>query len=159
MSSAGVQDRWKRDSGGNIDTYEGYMPPDSLTTHLLELDVSGFERATRSTFLEKAGKGTLNKDVLQRWLSQDRLYAQAYIRFASLLLANIPLPSFIKPDHINERYVEVSFSVMHFPPQEQKPPISRAPYGASLSLLLLSSNFIPQRALTFHISSQLPIVN
>jgi thiaminase len=75
----------------------------SLTQALLDSDTKGFKTATQSKFLELAGKGKLNKSVLQKWLGQDRLYAQAYVRFASLLLANIELPSSINSKHINER--------------------------------------------------------
>jgi thiaminase len=81
--------------------------PQSVTAHLLALDPGQFQTATQATFLEKAGKGTLSKEMLQEWLSQDRLYAQAYLRFASLLLANIPLPSTVSPNHINERLVDL----------------------------------------------------
>jgi len=79
----------------------------SLTTHLLSLLSSDFRTATQTPFLEKAGKGTLSKEVLQKWLAQDRLYAQAYIRFASLLLANVPMSAAVKPDSINEQLVDV----------------------------------------------------
>jgi thiaminase len=75
----------------------------SLTQDLLDSDTEGFKIATQSKFLELAGKGKLSKEILQKWLGQDRLYAQAYVRFASLLLANVKLPSSINPKHINER--------------------------------------------------------
>lgn len=78
-----------------------------LTQYLLNLDREAFKNATEAKFLEKAGKGTLSKEVLQKWLSQDRLYAQAYIRFASLLLANTPLPSTVAPEHVNEQLVDL----------------------------------------------------
>ncbi|KAH8807645.1 hypothetical protein F5884DRAFT_789754 [Xylogone sp. PMI_703] len=81
--------------------------PPSLTEHLFALDPEKFKVATQSKFLEKAGNGTLSKEILQEWLAQDRLYAQAYIRFASLLLANLPLPSTVSPNHINERLVDL----------------------------------------------------
>lgn len=42
-------------------------------------------------FLASAGKGTLSKTLLSQWLSQDRLYAQGYIRFIGLLLTKIRL--------------------------------------------------------------------
>src|SRR6266536_1294513 len=123
-----------------------------LTKHLLELDVSGFEKATRSRFLEKAGKGILSKEVLQQWLSQDRLYAQAYIRFASLLLANIPLPVFIKPNHINERYVHVFFSSPRFAPTFFAPP-SHAPQMHPR--LIFFPTLYLKRPFIFYIYSQL----
>jgi thiaminase len=74
-----------------------------LTEHLMQLDPAGFKRATQVPFLEKAGKGTLEKEVLERWLSQDRLYAQAYMRFASLLMANVRLPAAVAPNNVNEQ--------------------------------------------------------
>jgi thiaminase len=66
--------------------------PESLVDHLVTLYPEAFKVATQTPFLEKAGKAILSKEALQEWLAQDRLYAQAYLRFASLLLANIPLP-------------------------------------------------------------------
>lgn len=78
---------------------------DKLTDYLMGIDGEGFKNATQAKFLEKAGGGTLAKSALQQWLSQDRLYAQAYVRFASLLLANIPLPSSVSPEDTNEQYV------------------------------------------------------
>jgi thiaminase len=67
------------------------------------LDKAAFERATEAEFLEKAGKGTLDKRLLEKWLSQDRLYAQVYTRFASLLLANTHLPAAVEPEDVNEK--------------------------------------------------------
>jgi thiaminase len=75
----------------------------SLTQDLLDSDTEGFKTATQTRFLELAGRGKLSKEVLQKWLGQDRLYAQAYVRFASLLLANNKLPSVVDPNSINER--------------------------------------------------------
>ncbi|TVY42191.1 hypothetical protein LOCC1_G006143, partial [Lachnellula occidentalis] len=68
------------------------MPPTSLTTHLLTLTPSSFTHATQNPFLENAGRGTLGKDVLGGWLARDRLYAQAYVRFAAGLIARVELP-------------------------------------------------------------------
>jgi thiaminase len=87
----------------------------SLTQDLLDSDKEGFHAATQSKFLELAGRGKLSKDVLQKWLGMDRLYAQAYVRFASLLLANIKLPSSINPKHINERCVAPTSYFPTFP--------------------------------------------
>jgi len=77
----------------------------SLTEYLLEIDKKGFKSATEAEFLVRAGEGTLGKEVLEQWLAQDRLYAQAYIRFASLLLANVRLPTRVDAGDIAERYV------------------------------------------------------
>jgi hypothetical protein len=74
-----------------------------LTEYLMQLDPEAFQKATQVKFLEKAGRRELEKEVLEKWLSQDRLYAQAYVRFASLLLAGVRLPAAISPTSINER--------------------------------------------------------
>jgi thiaminase len=82
----------------------------SLTQDLLDSDSESFKTATQSRFLELAGRGKLSKEGLQKWLGQDRLYAQAYVRFASLLLANIKLPSVVDPNSINERCIALTSS-------------------------------------------------
>ncbi|KAK6376264.1 hypothetical protein LTS17_006859 [Exophiala oligosperma] len=41
---------------------------------------------------DPAGLGTLPKETLQRWLSQDRLYAQSYIGFIGALISRVDLP-------------------------------------------------------------------
>ncbi|KAJ5130519.1 uncharacterized protein N7515_006558 [Penicillium bovifimosum] len=63
-----------------------------LTTYLLSSTPDALIRATTHPFLAAAGHGTLPKTQLSQWLSQDRLYAQSYIRFVSLLLSKIRLP-------------------------------------------------------------------
>lgn len=63
-----------------------------LTSWLLASTPQAFKRATTHPFLASAGQGTLPKSTLSQWLSQDRLYAQSYIRFIGLLLAKIRLP-------------------------------------------------------------------
>ncbi|KAI1383281.1 heme oxygenase-like protein [Hypoxylon trugodes] len=50
------------------------------------------ERATQSQFLSLAGQGRLPPEILSQWLAQDRLYAQAYIRFAGGLISRVQLP-------------------------------------------------------------------
>jgi hypothetical protein len=87
----------------------------SLTQDLLDSDKDGFRIATQSKFLELAGRGKLSKEVLQKWLGQDRLYAQAYVRFASLLLANIKLPPVVDSNSINERCEPLILSLLPFP--------------------------------------------
>lgn len=52
-----------------------------------------YQRATQSRFLSLAGQGRLPRDMLSQWLSQDRLYAQAYIRFAGTLISRVHLPT------------------------------------------------------------------
>ena len=49
-------------------------------------------RATQAPFLRLAGEGKLHKSALSRWLSQDRLYAQAYTRFIGGLISKVELP-------------------------------------------------------------------
>ncbi|PWY92348.1 heme oxygenase-like protein [Aspergillus heteromorphus CBS 117.55] len=64
----------------------------TLTTHLLTLDPPALQTSTTHPFLHAAGSGTLPRHTLSRWLSQDRLYAQAYVRFIGLLISKIRLP-------------------------------------------------------------------
>lgn len=64
-----------------------------LTTWLLQSTPQSLKRATTHPFLAAAGRGTLTKDILSQWLSQDRLYAQSYIRFIGQLLTKIRLDS------------------------------------------------------------------
>ena len=65
----------------------------ALTHRLLALSSSSFAAATQHPFLQAAGNGTLPKRTLSAWLSQDRLYAQSYIRFIGLLLSKTKLRS------------------------------------------------------------------
>lgn len=50
-----------------------------LTSHILNLASTRnkivFTRATQHDFLKLAGLKTLDKDRLERWLTQDRIYA------------------------------------------------------------------------------------
>ncbi|KAI0176360.1 heme oxygenase-like protein [Hypoxylon sp. FL1284] len=71
------------------------MSKSSLTAYLLSSPETTelYERATRSQFLSLAGEGRLPKDVLSQWLSQDRLYAQAYVRFIGGLISRVQLPA------------------------------------------------------------------
>ncbi|KAI0443647.1 heme oxygenase-like protein [Xylaria telfairii] len=52
-----------------------------------------YQRATQSQFLRLGGQGRLARETLSEWLSQDRLYAQAYIRFIGGLISRIELPA------------------------------------------------------------------
>ncbi|KAI9705023.1 MAG: hypothetical protein M1836_006805 [Candelina mexicana] len=68
----------------------------SLTEHLLTLSShqnssTTFQSATQTRFLRHAGLSKLPKPLLAQWLSQDRLYALAYVRFAARLLSKIRL--------------------------------------------------------------------
>jgi len=64
----------------------------SFTESLLNSDPSAFAAATQSPFLEAAGQGSVSTRKLSQWLSQDRLYAQAYIGFIGSLIAKVELP-------------------------------------------------------------------
>ena len=63
-----------------------------LTTHLQTVHPTLFHHATTTPFLHAAGTGTLPKPLRSTWLSQDRLYAHAYIRFIGALLAKVVIP-------------------------------------------------------------------
>ncbi|KAI8965896.1 heme oxygenase-like protein [Daldinia sp. FL1419] len=71
------------------------MAKPSMSEYLLSSPEIGdlYQRATRSQFLSLAGQGQLPPDILSQWLSQDRLYAQAYIRFAGGLISRVRLPT------------------------------------------------------------------
>lgn len=64
----------------------------SLTHSLLESTPDQFRAATQHPFLRLAGEGKLSKHKLSCWLSQDRLYAEAYISFITSLIARVTLP-------------------------------------------------------------------
>lgn len=64
-----------------------------LTTHLQTLYPTLFHAATHPPFLTNAGRGTLSKPLLSAWLTQDRLYAHAYIQFIGSLLSKISIPA------------------------------------------------------------------
>lgn len=63
-----------------------------LTSLLTSTNPAGFERATKHSFLKAAGQGQVATDKLSQWLAQDRLYAQAYVRFIGGLLTKVVLP-------------------------------------------------------------------
>lgn len=67
----------------------------SLTEALLNLPNTSesYKRATQHSFLKKAGTLSLSNESLQRWLTQDRLYALiGYSAFLGTLIAKIPAP-------------------------------------------------------------------
>ncbi len=64
----------------------------SLTEHLLATQAPLHKSATQHPFLLAGAEGRLPKDVLSRWLANDRLYIHSYIRAAGTLLASIDLP-------------------------------------------------------------------
>lgn len=64
----------------------------SLTEHLLSTQEQLYKSATQHPFLLAGAEGRLPKDLLSRWLANDRLYIHSYIRAAGTLLASIDLP-------------------------------------------------------------------
>ncbi|KAL1964112.1 hypothetical protein VTN77DRAFT_7530 [Rasamsonia byssochlamydoides] len=68
------------------------MSTEPLTSFLTSCGKVAFKRATKHPFLKAAGEGQVSKLTLSRWLSQDRLYAHAYIRFIGMLLSKVVLP-------------------------------------------------------------------
>ncbi|KAK2002690.1 heme oxygenase-like protein [Colletotrichum falcatum] len=64
----------------------------SLVQHLLASDPESYARATQSRFLSAAAKGAMPRDVLGRWLANDRLYIHAYIKGVGRLLDALDLP-------------------------------------------------------------------
>lgn len=68
------------------------MSSEPLTNLLTSTCKPAFKRATKHPFLKAAGEGQVSKQMLSQWLAQDRLYAQAYIRFIGLLLSKVVLP-------------------------------------------------------------------
>ncbi|KAE8453688.1 hypothetical protein EG329_009199 [Mollisiaceae sp. DMI_Dod_QoI] len=79
-----------------------------LTQHLLTLSPTLFTAATQTPFLRLSGQGKLSKAVLEKWLRDDRLYAQSYLRFSSLLLSTLArnLPREVKREALEERLVD-----------------------------------------------------
>ncbi|KAI0426661.1 heme oxygenase-like protein [Xylaria sp. FL1042] len=70
------------------------MSKQSLTENLLaDPEIAGlYRRATQAPFLRLGGQGRLPRETLSEWLSQDRLYAQAYVRFIGGLISRVKLP-------------------------------------------------------------------
>ncbi|KAL2131062.1 hypothetical protein VTI74DRAFT_5601 [Chaetomium olivicolor] len=64
----------------------------SLTEHLLATQADLYKQATQHPFLLAGAEGRLPKDLLSRWLANDRLYIHSYVRAAGKLLASIDLP-------------------------------------------------------------------
>ncbi|OJJ51671.1 hypothetical protein ASPZODRAFT_138745 [Penicilliopsis zonata CBS 506.65] len=77
-----------------------------LTTYLRLSCPRALSQATTHPFLRLAGTGQLGKTTLSQWLSQDRLYAQSYVRFTGLLLSKIRLPTH-NPDSSKPRHPTV----------------------------------------------------
>lgn len=82
-----------------------------LTFQLLNISTCPISSATTHPFLQQAGCGQISKPLLSQWLSQDRLYAQSYIRFIGLLLSKIRLPPH-NPDSSKPRTSTVEYRAM-----------------------------------------------
>lgn len=80
----------------------------SLTTHLLGVDTLTYKAATEAPFLTAAGEGRLNKDVLGKWLANDRLYIHAYIKAVGRTLSVVDLPQ-TTPEAATEAAAETQF--------------------------------------------------
>ncbi|KAJ4011507.1 hypothetical protein NW752_008510 [Fusarium irregulare] len=74
----------------------------SLTQQLLASDEQAYKKATQSEFLRLAGNGKASKDILGRWLANDRLYIHSYCRGLGRLLSFLQYPDTVqqnaKPD-------------------------------------------------------------
>jgi thiaminase len=77
----------------------------NLTTELENLDIDAFNRAVRAPFIVSASKGRIPKNVLSQWLSQDKLYAQAYIGFIGSLLTHLKFPNHTSPNQTLEWWI------------------------------------------------------
>ncbi|KAH8912459.1 heme oxygenase-like protein [Coniochaeta sp. PMI_546] len=77
------------------------QPKLTLTEHLLNSTPEEYKAATQAPFLLAAAQGRLSKEVLGRWLANDRLYFHSYIRAAGKLLASLDLP-LAMPESDNE---------------------------------------------------------
>lgn len=64
-----------------------------VTESLIRHHQQDYQGATQAPFLEAAGLGQVGKTLLSQWLSQDRLYAQGYVRFIGMLLSKSRLPT------------------------------------------------------------------
>ncbi|KAI1812775.1 transcription regulator PAB1642 [Poronia punctata] len=67
----------------------------SFTQALVASDPAVFQRATQSPFLRRAAQGTVSKEVLGRYLANDRLYVHGYLRAAGRLISFLPLPQVV----------------------------------------------------------------
>ncbi|KAI8074956.1 hypothetical protein BC940DRAFT_2130 [Gongronella butleri] len=62
-----------------------------LTDHLLALDKSAYEKATRHEFLDQVGRHTIEPQHLRNWIEQDRGYTNGYTRLMGHLISRISL--------------------------------------------------------------------
>jgi len=84
-----------------------------LTEKLIQSDAAGFKRATDAPFIVAARNGTVPKSTLSQWLSQDKLYAEAYIAFIGSLLTQITFTPQSSPiGTTNWRILEVLITML-----------------------------------------------
>lgn len=83
-----------------------------LTEHLLASKPTAYQKATQSTFLQRAASGTLPKDTLGKWLANDRLYIHAYVRGAGKLLTFLQLPQTVPTPNPSQRLEESSSKLL-----------------------------------------------
>jgi thiaminase len=79
-----------------------------LSKLLLDYAPVAFQSATQHPFLRQAGLGQVSTQTLSRWLSQDRIYAQAYVNFIGALIARIHLPH----THIRDKGASLRWRIL-----------------------------------------------
>ena len=116
-----------------------------------------FKAATQSPFLVAAGDGTLSKQKLSEWLSQDRLYAQAYIGFIGSLFGHVKPPARHVP--FSEHHKSIHWRIIHILRASQDNIFrelkffedTAAKYGLDLEAKSTTSPFGPMKATTDYI--------
>ncbi|KAM5347807.1 hypothetical protein ACJ41O_007631 [Fusarium nematophilum] len=68
----------------------------SLTRQLLSSDEAAYKRATQSEFLRLAANGKASKEILGRWLANDRLYIHSYIRGVGRWMSFLEYPDVVR---------------------------------------------------------------
>lgn len=69
----------------------------SITAHLLSTTTTAFNLATQPPFLRAAGRGRVPTPLLAAYLSQDRLYQHAYVRFVAQMLGKLRFDAPLEP--------------------------------------------------------------
>lgn len=83
-----------------------------LTEGLMRRYQEDYQAATQAPFLRAAGMGQLGKTLLSQWLSQDRLYAQGYVRFIGMMLSKIKLPTAAGTTGIDWQVIDLLISAL-----------------------------------------------
>ncbi|CAO3651924.1 unnamed protein product [Cunninghamella blakesleeana] len=63
----------------------------SLTEHLLSLDKDIYELATKHHFLEQMGAYSIEPQLLQQWIYQDRYYTNGYTKMMGTMMSRVAL--------------------------------------------------------------------